>query len=139
MPLARIITPNIPEAETLLGGTISSLEDMQRSAEMLMTMGPDAVLVKGGHMSGSRLTDVLLNDDGFHLFETKRVETGHTHGTGCTTASAIATGIAQGFQLPAAVKRAQSYVAAAIRGAPGIGQGHGPIDHGHTVGHFDGK
>ncbi|MAM69432.1 MAG: bifunctional hydroxymethylpyrimidine kinase/phosphomethylpyrimidine kinase [Rhodospirillaceae bacterium] len=139
MPLARIVTPNIPEAETLLGGTISSLGDMQRSAEMLMSMGPDAVLIKGGHMSGSRLTDVLLNEDGFHLFETKRVETLHTHGTGCTTASAIATGIAQGLQLPAAVKRAQSYVAAAILGAPGIGQGHGPINHGHTVGHFDGK
>ena len=139
MPLARIITPNIPEAEMLLGGTILSIDDMQRSAEMLMIMGPDAVLIKGGHMSGSRLTDVLLNDDGFHLFETSRIETVHTHGTGCTTASAIATGIAQGLPLPAAVKRAQSYVAAAIRAAPGIGRGHGPIDHGHTVGPFGGR
>ena len=139
LPLARIITPNIPEAETLLGGTISSLDDMKRSAEKLLDMGPGAVLIKGGHMSGNRLTDVLLDADGFHLFETDRVETVHTHGTGCTTASAIAAGIAQGLQLPAAVKRAQAYVAAAIRAAPGIGQGHGPIDHGHTVGRFDGN
>jgi len=87
-------------------------------------------------MSGRVLTDVLLDDGGFHLFETERVDTEHTHGTGCTMASAIAAGLAQDMPLPEAVGRAQAYVAAAIRGAPGYGQGHGPIDHGHTVSSF---
>jgi hydroxymethylpyrimidine/phosphomethylpyrimidine kinase len=138
MPLAHVITPNIPEAETLLGEKISSLDDMKAAAEKLKSMGPAAVVLKGGHIEGNDLTDVLLDDDGFHLFETTRVETVHTHGTGCTLASSIATGIAQSMPLPAAVGRAQAYVIAAIRGAPGFGAGHGPIDHGHTVRPFDG-
>ena len=138
LPLAGVITPNIPEAEALLGTEISGLDDMKASAERLVSLGPPAVLVKGGHMDGHVLTDVLLDVDGFHLFETERVDTVHTHGTGCTMASAIATGLAQGIGLPAAVGRAQAYVAAAIRGAPGYGSGHGPIDHGHTVSPFDG-
>ena len=138
LPLARVITPNIPEAETLLGARIAGVDGMKSAAEKLMSMGPAAVLIKGGHMEGDRLTDVLLDADGFHLFETDRVDTVHTHGTGCTMASAIATGLAQGKSLPDAVSRAQAYVAAAIRGAPGFGQGHGPIDHGHTVSPFDG-
>lgn len=138
LPLAHVITPNIPEAETLLGEEIGSLDDMKAAAEKLKSMGPAAVVLKGGHMGGNDLTDVLLDDDGFHLFETTRVETAHTHGTGCTLASAIATGIAQGMPLPAAVGRAQAYVIAAIKGAPGFGAGHGPIDHGHTVGPFGG-
>jgi len=138
LPLAHVITPNIPEAETLLGEQIGSLDDMKSAAEKLKSMGPAAVVLKGGHMEGNDLTDVLLDDDGFHLFETTRVETAHTHGTGCTLASAIATGIAQGMPLPAAVGRAQAYVIAAIKGAPGFGVGHGPIDHGHTVGPFGG-
>ena len=133
LPLSRVITPNIPEAETLLGMEIGTLDAMKRAAELLMKKGASAVLIKGGHMTGKVLTDVLLDDDGFHLFENERVETVHTHGTGCTMASAIAAGIAQDMPLPAAVERAQAYVAAAIRGAPGFGQGHGPIDHGHTV------
>ena len=136
LPLARVITPNIPEAETLLGTEISTLDDMKSAAEMLRSMGPDAVVVKGGHMAGDVLTDVLLDSGGFHLFETARVDTPHTHGTGCTMASAIAAGLAQSMSLPDAVGRAQAYIAAAIRGAPGYGQGHGPIDHGHTVSPF---
>jgi len=138
MPLAHVITPNIPEAETLLGEKIGSLDDMKAAAEKLKSLGPAAVVLKGGHMEGNDLTDVLLDEDGFHLFETTRVETAHTHGTGCTLASAIATGIAQAMPLPAAVGRAQAYVIAAIKGAPGFGAGHGPIDHGHTVNPFDG-
>ena len=109
---------------------------MKAAAQTLKSMGPAAVVLKGGHMEGNNLTDVLLDDDGFHLFETKRVETAHTHGTGCTLASSIATGIAQGMTLPDAVRRAQAYVVAAIKGAPGFGHGHGPIDHGHTVASF---
>jgi hydroxymethylpyrimidine/phosphomethylpyrimidine kinase len=136
LPMARVITPNIPEAETLLGMEIGTLDAMKRAAELMMEMGAAAVLIKGGHMSGRVLTDVLLDDGGFHLFETERVDTEHTHGTGCTMASAIAAGLAQDMPLPEAVGRAQAYVAAAIRGAPGYGQGHGPIDHGHTVSSF---
>ena len=138
MPLAHVITPNIPEAETLLGEKIGSLDDMKAAVENLKSLGPAAVVLKGGHMEGNDLTDVLLDEDGFHLFEATRVETAHTHGTGCTLASAIATGIAQGMPLPAAVGRAQAYVIAAIKGAPGFGAGHGPIDHGHTTGPFRG-
>lgn len=139
LPLAHVITPNIPEAETLVGGTIRSVDDMKAAAETLKSHGPAAVVLKGGHMEGNDLTDVLLDDDGFHLFETKRIETAHTHGTGCTLASSIATGIAQGMALPDAVRRAQGYVVAAIKGAPGFGQGHGPVDHGHTVRPFGGE
>tara|TARA_R110000868_G_scaffold1554_3_gene12447 strand:- start:13910 stop:14716 length:807 start_codon:yes stop_codon:yes gene_type:complete len=139
LPLARVITPNIPEAETLLGMAIATIDDMKSAAEKLKAMGASAVLVKGGHMEGNDLTDVLLDDDGFHLFGTRRVDTAHTHGTGCTLASSIATGIAQGMTLPEAVGRAQAYVVAAIQDAPGFGSGHGPIDHGHTVRPFDGK
>ena len=99
LPLARVITPNIPEAEEILGkpGTISTVADMKQAAEALKAMGPGAVLVKGGHMEGDALSDVLLDDTGFHVFETRRIDTTHTHGTGCTLASSIATGIAQGM------------------------------------------
>ena len=136
LPLATLITPNIPEAECLLSGSISSLKDMKEAAGELRAMGPDAVLVKGGHMDGDQLCDVLLCDDGLHLFETERIDTVHTHGTGCATASAIAAGIAQGLPLDKAVRRAQAYVVAAIRTAPGYGSGQGPIDHSHCIGSF---
>jgi hydroxymethylpyrimidine/phosphomethylpyrimidine kinase len=106
LPLARVITPNIPEAEEILGkpGMISTVADMKQAAEALKAMGPGAVLVKGGHMEGDALSDVLLDDAGFHVFETRRIDTTHTHGTGCTLASSIATGIAQGMGLPEAVR-----------------------------------
>lgn len=138
LPLAHVITPNIPEAETLLGESIATVDDMKTAAEKLKSFGPAAVVLKGGHMEGNDLTDVLLDDDGFHLFETKRVDTAHTHGTGCTLASSIAAGVAQGMALPDAVGRAQAYVVVAIKGAPGYGDGHGPVDHGHTVAPFGG-
>lgn len=136
LPLSQVVTPNIPEAETLLGVKIGSVDDMKAAAEALKSMGPAAVVLKGGHMPGNDLSDVLLDDDGFRVFETTRVQTAHTHGTGCTLASSIATGIAQGMKLPEAVARAQAYVVAAIGRAPGFGRGHGPIDHGHTVSPF---
>ena len=141
LPLAQVITPNIPDTEEILGretGTLKTVEDMKAAAEALKAMGPGAVLVKGGHMEGGALTDVLLDDNGFYLFETQRIDTKHTHGTGCTLASSIATGIAQGLTLPKAVGRAQEYVVAAIKAAPGLGAGNGPIDHCHTVAPFDG-
>ncbi len=137
MPMARVITPNIPEAETLLDMEIKTIDAMKRAAELMVEMGAAAVVLKGGHMSGQNLTDVLLDENEFYLFETERVDTLHTHGTGCTMASAIAIGIAQGLAVPHAVRRAQAYVAAAIRGAPGYGEGHGPINHSHTFSQFD--
>lgn len=137
LPMARVITPNIPEAEILLEMEIRTVDAMKRAAKRVIEMGAAAVLLKGGHMSGKILTDVFLDESGFHLFETERIDTLHTHGTGCTMASAIATGVAQGLALPHAVRRAQAYVAAAIRNAPGYGEGHGPIDHSHTFSHFD--
>jgi hydroxymethylpyrimidine/phosphomethylpyrimidine kinase len=133
LPLATVITPNIPEAEALLGSSIGSVGDMEEAARTLRAMGPAAVLVKGGHMEGDELIDVLVDEDGVHRFATRRIQTAHTHGTGCSLASAIATGLAQGNTLVDAVRRAQAYVAEAIRTAPGFGRGHGPINHAHTL------
>ncbi len=138
LPLATVITPNIPEAEALLGSSIGSVGDMEEAARALRAMGPAAVLVKGGHMEGDELVDLLVDEDGVHRFETRRIHTVHTHGTGCSLASAIATGLAQGNTLVYAVRRAQTYVAEAIRTAPGFGSGHGPINHAHTLHSFRG-
>ncbi|WP_417516703.1 bifunctional hydroxymethylpyrimidine kinase/phosphomethylpyrimidine kinase [Minwuia sp.] len=133
LPLAAVVTPNIPEAEVLTGLTIGNVDDMKRAAEKLLSMGPRAVLLKGGHLTGDRLTDLLLTDAGFETFEGNRIDTVHTHGTGCTTASALACGLAQGMSLNDAFARARTYVQEAIRTAPGYGAGHGPLNHGHTV------
>jgi len=133
MPLASIITPNIPEAEVLSGMDIHDEADMIHAAEVLLTLGVPAVLLKGGHMRGDVLVDLLATPDGIQRFEDARIVTAHTHGTGCTLASAIATGLAQRLPLHEAVTRARRYVRAAIIAAPGFGGGHGPLDHGVTV------
>ena len=133
MPLATVLTPNLPEAEALSGMAIPDLEAMRHAAEVLMTLGVPAVLLKGGHLEGPVVHDVLATEEGVEVFESPRIETRHTHGTGCTLASAIAAGLAQGMGLRDAVLRARGYVAAAIRSAPGLGRGHGPLDHGVTV------
>ncbi|MEO3474009.1 bifunctional hydroxymethylpyrimidine kinase/phosphomethylpyrimidine kinase [Roseomonas sp. CAU 1739] len=132
LPLATIITPNLPEAEVLVGRPIRDLADMREAAAALRGLGVPAVLLKGGHMDGAVLTDLLVTADGVEEFTTARIETRHTHGTGCTLASAIATGLAQGMSLRDAVVRARAYVLAAIAAAPGYGAGHGPLDHGVT-------
>lgn len=132
-PLACVLTPNVPEAEALTGMRIADLRDMRHAAEALLTLGPRAVLLKGGHLPGRIVVDVLATEDGLDEFEAPRIETRHTHGTGCTLASAIAAGLAQGLALRPAVLRARSYVRAAIAGAPGYGAGHGPLDHAVTV------
>jgi hydroxymethylpyrimidine/phosphomethylpyrimidine kinase len=112
---------------------------MPRAARALLALGPKAVLLKGGHLSGPRVVDVLVASGGLdRTFASPRIETRHTHGTGCTLASAIATGLAQGMALADAVARARDYVLEAIRKAPGFGKGHGPLDHGHTVRQFRG-
>lgn len=133
LPMAAIITPNLPEAEALTGLAIPDVPAMQRAAEVLLARGVRAVLLKGGHMEGPVLTDILATPDGMEAFENPRIETRHTHGTGCTLASAIAAGLAQGMTLPEAVIRARAYVRAAMLAAPGLGQGHGPLWHGVTI------
>ena len=135
LPLATVLTPNLPEAAAQLGREIATLQDMLRAAPALLQFGSRAVLLKGGHLAGERLYDVLAVSDGREeVFESAYQETPHTHGTGCTLASAIATGLAQGMDVRDAVARARDYVAEAIRTAPGFGGGHGPLNHAHTVG-----
>jgi hydroxymethylpyrimidine/phosphomethylpyrimidine kinase len=133
VPRARLLTPNVPEAEALTGLGIASLDDQRRAGEALLALGARAVLMKGGHLDGERVTDLLLTPEGETLFESARLETRHTHGTGCTLASACAAGLAQGLTLEAAVARAWAYVQEAIARAPGLGQGHGPLDHAWTL------
>lgn len=129
VPRAALVTPNAPEAEALTGITVNDLDGQRRAAEALLAMGAAAALVKGGHIEGETLIDVLMTPTGETLLEGPRLETTSTHGTGCTLASACATGIAQGLPLEAAVARAWAYVAEAIRRAPGYGHGHGPLNH----------
>lgn len=132
IPDATVITPNIPEAEQLLGSRIVSLNQMKQAASTLLMFDCDAVLLKGGHLPGDELFDVLATKETIKVFSSPRIDTVHTHGTGCTLASAIATGLAQGMALRDAVGRARDYVHEAIRLAPGFGQGHGPLNHGLT-------
>lgn len=131
--VASLLTPNLPEAEALTGMTIRDERDMEAAAAMLLTVGAQAVLVKGGHLPSDKVHDVLASHDNIEIFETSRLVSNHTHGTGCTLASAIATGLAQGMPLRDAVERARAYVHKAIRTAPGFGRGNGPLNHGHTV------
>ena len=128
--LASLLTPNAPEAEALTGLSIVSLDDQRRAGAVLLNVGAKAVLMKGGHVAGARVIDLLITPDGETVFEGERIATRHTHGTGCTLASACATGLAQGLPLNAAVARAWDYVHEAILRAPGFGAGHGPLDHG---------
>ena len=133
LPRARLLTPNIPEAEALLGRSIAGLADMERAVVDLLGLGPKAVLLKGGHMEGDDLVDLLADAAGLRRFTDRRIASRSTHGTGCTLASAIAAGLAQGLALDAAVARARDYVRKAIETAPGLGSGHGPLNHGWTV------
>ena len=138
IPLASVLTPNIPEAEALTGFAIADADAMARAGARLLAMGPQAVLVKGGHLEGATVHDVLCAGGAPVTYDSVRVSTRHTHGTGCTLASAIATGIAQGLAVDRAVARGRAYVLEAILTAPGFGHGHGPLNHGHTVRRFAG-
>ena len=126
---AEIITPNLPEAEALCGAKIGDVPEMRAAGETLLALGCRAVLVKGGHLPGEIVSDVLVTAAGVRIWESPRITTRHTHGTGCTLASAIAAGLAQGLGVEGAVDRARNYVQRAIAGAPGLGRGHGPLDH----------
>ncbi|MCU1382558.1 MAG: Bifunctional hydroxymethylpyrimidine kinase/phosphomethylpyrimidine kinase [Acidobacteria bacterium] len=159
-PLARVVTPNIPEAEALSGRIIHSLDDAYEAARRIQDMGAAAVIITGGHAFSSpppasrtahlgprtshpepgshpaprtshlsEVVDLLFDGNAFFELRVPRVDSRHTHGTGCTFASALAAGLALGWELPIAAGRAQEYVAGAIRHAPGLGHGHGPLDH----------
>jgi hydroxymethylpyrimidine/phosphomethylpyrimidine kinase len=129
IPCAALLTPNAPEAAALTGLAVESPDDARRAGEALLAQGARAVLMKGGHLPGQRVIDILMTAAGETTFEAERLETRHTHGTGCTLASACAAGLAQGLPLTEAVARAWAYVQEALRRAPGFGAGHGPLDH----------
>jgi len=133
IPRAAVLTPNLPEAEILAGHPIGDLAAMQRTAEELLGLGCEAVLLKGGHLPGDTVYDVLATAGGRRVWESPRIDSRHTHGTGCTLASAIAAGLAQGMAVEPAVERARAYVQRAIASAPGLGRGHGPLDHAHPL------
>ena len=134
IPRATLVTPNIPEAEILTGLTIKAQSDQRRAGEILLELGSQAALIKGGHMGGADVHDVLMLQEGTHkTFTSPRIDSKHTHGTGCTLASAIATSLAQGRSVSEAVARAHAFVQTAIRTAPGFGQGHGPLNHVHPI------
>jgi hydroxymethylpyrimidine/phosphomethylpyrimidine kinase len=130
VPRAALLTPNAPEAAALTGLACEATDDLRRAAEALLRMGAAAVLMKGGHVAGERVIDLLVTPDGETVFEAPRSASRHTHGTGCTLASACAVGLAQGLPLAKAAARAWGYVQEAIARAPGFGAGHGPLDHG---------
>lgn len=132
LPLAQLATPNVHEAEALTGQAIRTLDDAQAAAVAIHAMGSQAVLVKGGHLVldvEADAVDVLFDGTTFAFFRSPRIDTPHTHGTGCTYASAIAAGLACGFDLAMAVGRAKTYLTEAIRQALPLGQGHGPVHH----------
>ena len=137
IPLADVLMPNVAEAEALTGLRLRGPDDAGTAARKLAAPGAGAVLLKGGHLPGETVIDILAVDGEIvEVFESPRIDTPHTHGTGCTLASATATGLAQGMAVRDAVARARRYVHQAILTAPGLGHGHGPLNHAHTVTSF---
>jgi hydroxymethylpyrimidine/phosphomethylpyrimidine kinase len=129
VPLAALVTPNLDEAAVLTGRVVHDVPTMERAGETLVRFGAAAALVKGGHLGGDTLTDVLVTPDGIRHFTRTRIPTGSTHGTGCTLSAAIAAGLALGRPLETAVADGLDFVNRAIARAPGLGGGHGPLDH----------
>ena len=127
--MATLVTPNIPETKRLTGLRSTRRADITSAAASLREMGAKAALIKGGHSTRSTIDDVLVWEGGEEVFAYPRIKTRHTHGTGCTLATAITCGLAQGMSLPLAVGRAREYVQRAIETAPGFGKGHGPLNH----------
>ena len=129
LPRARVVTPNVPEAEVIADMRITSLDEAREAARRIHKLGPASVVVKGGHLPGDEAIDLLFDGRTFSEYRTPRIETRNTHGTGCTFASAIAAHLALGHKLPDAVGKAKEYVTGAIRNGLAIGQGHGPLNH----------
>jgi hydroxymethylpyrimidine/phosphomethylpyrimidine kinase len=140
IPRAALVTPNAPEAAAIAQCPVENESDMGHAADAILALGASAVLVKGGHLPGDEILDLLRTADGEQLeFRQSRIDSRFTHGTGCTLASAIAAGIAEGLTLRDSVNGAEDYVRKAILGAPGFGGGHGPLDHGHPFRRFVGS
>lgn len=131
LPIAHLITPNIPEAEDLLGMEITNIEQMHDAAFKLLELGPQAVLLKGGHLEGNKMADILVYGKQHQWFEAEKIETRNTHGTGCTLSSAITALLAQGKPMPIAVTTAKKYLTGAIAAGSqeSIGKGQGPVHH----------
>ena len=129
LPQAHVVTPNIPEAEVLANMEIRTLEHMREAGRRILDLGPRVVLVKGGHLAGDESIDVAVTSSDAAEFRGPRILTQHTHGTGCTLASAIAALLARGVDDLDAIALAREYVEGAIRHAPGLGKGHGPLEH----------
>ena len=129
LPLAHVVTPNMKEAEILAGVPVENVDDMRVAAEGIRQLGARAVLVKGGHLSGDEAVDLLVDSNGERTWSRTRIDTRHTHGTGCTLSAAITACLARGDDLEDAVDHGVRYVAKAITMAPGLGSGHGPISH----------
>jgi hydroxymethylpyrimidine/phosphomethylpyrimidine kinase len=129
VPLARLVTPNLDEAALMLGEPVTDVASMEHAARALVDAGADAALVKGGHLTGPQVTDLLFDGSAVRAFSHPRIDTTSTHGTGCTLSSAIAAHLALGLPLDQAVERSLRFVHRAIARAPGLGAGHGPLDH----------
>ena len=129
LPLALVVTPNLPEAEVLVGGSINSADDMAEAARKIHALGPRWVVLKGGHATGERVLDLLYDGNRFHSLESQRIDTPHTHGTGCTFSAAMTAALARGQDVPSAFALAKRYVCEAIQTNPGLGHGHGPLNH----------
>ena len=127
LPLAEVVTPNLSEASRLAGFDVSSREEMRRAAEVIRRMGPRAVIVKGGHLPGEAV-DVLLDGEGFAELRGERIETRHTHGTGCSFSAALATALGRGLSTAEAARRAKRFIVEAIRHSLALGKGCGPTD-----------
>jgi len=131
-PLSEVVTPNVPEAEAILG---SPVQDFREAARALHALGPCSVILKGGHREGETIVDLLYDGRDFLELEGTRIDTVHTHGTGCTLSAALAAGLALGWPVETAFATARDYVIKAIRTAPGLGSGSGPLNHGVTPEH----
>jgi hydroxymethylpyrimidine/phosphomethylpyrimidine kinase len=129
LPLAAVVTPNLDEAAILSGRQVHDVADMETAGRALLADGAAAALIKGGHLDGDELTDILVTASAVRRFPKARIETTSTHGTGCTLSAAITAGLALGRTLETAVADALDYVHRAIQAAPGLGAGHGPLDH----------
>ena len=129
MAVATVVTPNLPELEALTGRAVASLGEMEEAARILAQRTGSAVLAKGGHLPGATVTDILVDRDRTERWQSGRIETRHSHGTGCTLASAVACGLGGGLPLRDAVDQGRRFTLAALLAAPGFGKGHGPMGH----------
>lgn len=134
LPMAAVVTPNLPEAGVLLDCDPPDMSGLADMAIALLALGPGAVLLKGGHLAGDEFADILAAESAAPVrWTARKIDTPHTHGTGCTLGSAVAAGLAQGLALKPAVSRARDYVRGAILAAPGYGAGHGPLNHAYRI------